>query len=399
MNILFLTNKLPYPPKDGGSIATLNMIMGLRDAGNKVTCLSINTSKHPFPMEKIPLDLRASVRFLAVDGDTAVRPLPLLTNLLFSRQPYIARRFLLNNYARLLDQLLRDSSFDLVQLEGPYLGYYISHIRERSPARISLRAHNLEHRIWMRKASNESNPLRRWYLRNMAKRLKRLEIKVVFRSDLLIPISRVDEEFFRAAGVRKPMLTVPAGLVMDQYSFTSLPGDHTLFFIGALDWLPNQEGVEWFLQNVFPRAVQRLPSLRFHVAGRNAPDHFIKKLDHPLITYHGEVESGTRFMEAYRIMVAPLLTGSGIRIKILEGMAMGRPVVTTPVGIEGIGAREGMEVLVAEEPSRFADQLVTLLTDDEVAVPIADAGRQFVTKNFDTFGISTRLSQFYKAQV
>jgi glycosyltransferase involved in cell wall biosynthesis len=104
-------------------------------------------------------------------------------------------------------------------------------------------------------------------------------------------------------------------------------------------------------------------------------------------------------MEAYRVMVAPLLTGSGIRIKILEGMAMGRPVVTTPVGIEGIGARESVEVLVAEEPSRFADQLVTLLTDDEVTVPIATAGRQFVTKNFDTFGISTRLSEFYKAQV
>jgi glycosyltransferase involved in cell wall biosynthesis len=399
MNILFLTNKLPYPPIDGGSIATLNMITGLRDAGNKVTCLSINTSKHSFPMEKIPLELRASVRFLAVDGDTAVRPVPMLANLLFTRQPYIARRFLLNNYARLLDQLLLDSSFDLVQLEGPYLGYYIRHIRDRSRARISLRAHNLEHRIWMRKASNESNPFRRWYLKNMAKRLKRLELKVISQSDFLIPISRVDEEFFRAAGARIPMLTVPAGLVMDQYHYTSLPGDHTLFFIGALDWLPNQEGLEWFLQEVFPLALQRLPSLRFHVAGRNAPDHFIKKLNHPRITYHGEVESGTRFIEAYRVMVAPLLTGSGIRIKILEGMAMGRPVVTTPVGIEGIGARESVEVLVAEEPSRFADQLVTLLTDDEVTVPIATAGRQFVTKNFDTFGISTRLSEFYKAQV
>jgi glycosyltransferase involved in cell wall biosynthesis len=399
MNILFLTNKLPYPPKDGGSIATLNMMNGLRDAGNQITCLSINTSKHPFPLDEIPVPLKASIRFLAVDADTSLRPLPLLANLIFTHQPYIASRFHLSSYRRLLHQLLLETSFDLVQMEGPYLGHYIPQIRSAGKARISLRAHNVEHLIWMRKAEHESNLVKRWYLNNMAVRLRKFELKVASRSDLLVPISPVDEEFFRKQGFKGPMLTVPTGLSLEQYPLSSLPGEDTLFFIGALDWLPNQEGLIWFLEEVFPKLVQKVPTLRFHVAGRNAPDHFVKKLTHPHITFHGEVEDAASFMQSYRVMVVPLLTGSGIRIKILEGMAMGRPVVTTPVGIEGIGAREGEEVLVAGEPDLFVNHLAKLLTRDEKATQLASSGRQFVLKNFDTFGVSTRLSQFYNSQV
>jgi glycosyltransferase involved in cell wall biosynthesis len=104
-------------------------------------------------------------------------------------------------------------------------------------------------------------------------------------------------------------------------------------------------------------------------------------------------------MASCRVMVAPLLTGSGIRVKILEGMAMGRPVATTPIGIEGIDAKSGIEVVVEKEPARLASHLARLLTMDEVAVPMARSARQFVADNFDTFELSTRLSQFYKSQV
>ena len=399
MNILILTNKLPYPPKDGGAIATLNMITGLKGAGNGITCLAINTRKHPFPLEDIPLTLRAAIRFLAVDSDTSIKPLALLANLAFSRQPYIATRFRLKAFAALLDQLLMETTFDLIQLEGPYMGYYIPQIRARCNTRISLRAHNVEHLIWLRKARNESNPLKRWYLRNMSARLKKYELEVAESVDLLVPISPADETHFHQQGIRKPVITIPAGLSLEHYRFTSLPGEPTLFFIGALDWMPNQEGLAWFLQTTFEKLALKVPSLRFHVAGRNAPDHFVQKLNHPQIQFHGEVEDAASFMEEYRVMVAPLLTGSGIRIKILEGMAMGRPIATTPVGIEGIAARNGIELVIEKEPVKLAEQLARLLTLDEVAVPMARSGRQFVADNFDTFEISTRLSQFYTTQV
>ncbi|MGW8314509.1 MAG: glycosyltransferase family 4 protein [Bacteroidales bacterium] len=399
MNILILTNKLPYPPRDGGSIATFNLMTGLRDAGHRITVLSINTRKHPFPVDQIPDSLRDSIRFLAVEADTRIRPLAMLGNLMFSREPYIAGRFHLAGYTHALEQLLAEETYDLIQLEGPYLGHYIPVIRHRSSTPVSLRAHNVEHQIWRKKAEHEAHPLRRRYLRNMARRLQHFEQKVAEASDLLVPISEVDEAAFRDLGIRIPMLTTPAGLPVTRYPPSTLPTEPTLFFIGALDWLPNQEGLEWFLGKVFPALTGRVPALRFHVAGRNAPDHMARKMKHPLITFHGEVEDAVTFMQTYRVMVAPLKTGSGMRIKILEGMAVGRPVVTTAAGIEGIGATHGKEVMVSDSPEEWADLLEKLLTGDREATGLALKGREFVSQNFDTFEVANRLSQFYKTQV
>jgi hypothetical protein len=110
MKILVLANKLPFPPRDGGSIATMNMLLGLRQAGNQVTCLAMNTSKHPFPVEQIPQELHQKIRFLAVDVDTSIKPSRLLINLLFSREPYIAERFRSRAYSLELQALLAQES-------------------------------------------------------------------------------------------------------------------------------------------------------------------------------------------------------------------------------------------------------------------------------------------------
>ncbi len=399
MKILFLTNKLPYPPRDGGSIATLNMLTGLRDAGNSITCLALNTSKHSFPVEKIPDEPGKSIRFMGVPCDSAIKPARMLLNLLFSRKPYIAVRFDVKAYRKRLRTLLKSESFDLVQLEGPYPGLYLEEIRKWSKAPVSLRAHNVEHLIWKRKAFHEKMLPKRWYLEHMAARLKKFELNVVRDSDMLIPITPLDEDCFRREGYSGPALTVPAGLVMEAYPFSPLPGQATLFFIGALDWLPNLEGLEWFMEHVFEKLIARIPHLQFHVAGRNAPAHFEEKIGHKNVTYHGEVEDARKFMQTYRVMVAPLLTGSGIRIKILESMALGRPVVTTSMGIRGIPAENHRDVLVSDDPDEFKDHLVNLFSSVEEADRLAAAARLLITHNFDTLGLSNRLNQFFKTQV
>ena len=179
----------------------------------------------------------------------------------------------------------------------------------------------------------------------------------------------------------------------------SLPEKSTIFFIGALDWLPNQEGLLWFLDKVFDQLIKTVPQLTFHVAGRNAPHSFIEKLQHPGIVYHGEVEDARKFMQAYRVMVVPLLTGSGIRIKILEGMALGRPVVTTQVGIEGIPAENNQHVITTDDPQQFASQIAKLVNNQKDASRMVAVSRELIIRNFDTIELSNRLSQFYKAQV
>lgn len=396
--MLILANKLPYPPKDGGSIATLNMITGMRDAGNQVTCISLNTNKHNFPVEEIPGSISETIRIIGVECDSSIRPARMVANLLFSKLPYIAERFINTEFRKRLTALLEEESFDVIQLEGPYPGLYLDVIRRTSKALVSLRAHNVEHRIWKRKAQNEKNPLKKWYLLNMASRLERFEMEMVSKTDCLVAISTLDEQYFRKNGLKHPSVTVSTGLDLDTYPFSGLPASPTLFFVGALDWLPNQEGLIWFLDHVFDKLLSEVPGLRFHVAGRNAPASFEKQLKREGLIYHGEVENASKFMQDYRIMVAPLLTGSGIRIKILEAMALGRPVVTTPTGIEGIPAENGENVMVATDPETFKNLIVRLISDDDGAGLLAEHARKLIQENFDTFGLSDRLSRFFNEQ-
>lgn len=399
MKILFLTNKLPFPPKDGGSIATLNMIRGLSQAGLEVTCLSLNTKKHHFPIAEIPGSLSEKIRFLGVDCNASLRPVKMAWNLFFSKTPYIAERFNSAAFASKLTELLDREEFDVVQLEGPYLGHYIKKVRSKSRALISFRAHNVEHRIWERKAAGEKKAHRRWYLKNMAHRLKGYEEKVARESDVLVCISPLDRTVFTEMGISKPSITIPTGLEMKEYPFSDLPGDFSVSFIGALDWMPNQEGLKWFLDHVLDPLRRDLPGISFHVAGRNAPSHVEKMLAKKQVIYHGEIEDARAFMQAYRVMVAPLFTGSGIRIKILEAMALGRPVITTPVGIEGIAAKDNQHTMISRDPEEFKNQIIKLCRNEEFAREMAREGRKLIQENFDTFGLSTRIKQFFKEQV
>lgn len=395
MKILILANKFPYPPRDGGSIATLNMICGMHDAGNQITCLAMNTKKHSFPVKKIPPGLGKNIRFLAVDCNSTIRPLKLLFNLLFSREPYIALRFNIKAFRGALASLLLEETFDIIQLEGPYPGLYLDLIRKESRARVSLRAHNVEHHIWERKALHETSLLKSWYFRNMAMRLKRFELEVAQGVDLLVAISENDASYFSESGLHKPVLTIPAGLNMDNYPLTKLPGDPSICFIGALDWLPNQEGLDWFLQNVFHQLLSELPDLHLHVAGRNAPEYFQKKLKHPNISFHGEVEDAQAFIQSYQVMVAPLLTGSGIRVKILEATALGRPVITTSAGIEGLEIINHPCIIVEDDPLLFCAQLVKMLKAPQESEALLTEAREVISRYFDNFELSSRLSQFY----
>lgn len=398
MKILILTNKMPYPPIDGGSIATMNMLTGLQKAGNQITCMALNTNKHQFPVRDIPPGLSKNIRFIGIDCDTTIRPLGLMANFLFSREAYIAERFRIRAFRDELHALLTQEDFDIIQLEGPYPGLYLDLLRQLSRARITLRAHNVEHLIWERKALHDASPLRRWYLHNMARRLRDFELDLARKVDILLPISDPDASYFRKKGIRVPSFTLPAGLCMSEYPFSPLPEEENIFFIGALDWLPNQEGLNWFLQKVFNLLLNERPGLEFHVAGRNAPGDFERRLQHPNIIYHGEVENAREFITSHRIMVAPLLTGSGIRIKILEGMALGRPVLTTPAGIEGIPAVNKQHVLVEDDPEHFASALNKLLAQrDEAGVMVREA-RKFIEGHFDTFELTRRLSHFYKTR-
>ena len=399
MNILILSKKIPYPPRDGEAIATLNMALGLKKSGNEIWLLTMNTTKHFTSPEKIPGELKSKINITIVDTDTKIRPIRLLLNLVFSKSPYNAVRFRSDEYLYRLKEILKSKTFDIIQLEGPYLEFCVPVVREFSNAPVSLRAHNIEHLIWERRAVAARNPFTKFYLNTLKNRIRLLETKLIKKIDALVTISDTDLEGFRKMGLNAPCLTSPAGIDLAAYTPSPPPATFSLFFIGSLDWGPNTEGLDWFFENVWPAIIDKVPDISLYVAGRNSDFYFREKKLPERVFDCGEVEDALQFMREHSVMIAPLFSGSGIRIKILEGMAMKKTIVTTTIGAEGIEVTHKKNILIADNSRDFINCIGDLPDKSDMISEIGSAARKFVSEKFDTLALSKELTLFYKQQL
>jgi polysaccharide biosynthesis protein PslH len=396
MNILILTNKIPYPPKDGGAIATLNIATGLSYSGHHVTVLSMNTSKHYFSAGQIPDSIREKISIVTIPVQTHIQWPVLLWNLLFSRRPYNAVRFHSDLFLDKLKEIIRKENFDIIQLEGPYMDYCIPLIRKESKAIISLRAHNLEYEIWERRSLQTKNPLIRLYTKILSSRIRKLERSLIGNIDVLVPISEHDMEGFLKLGLSCPSLVCPAGLDIQSYPDPSPITGISLFYIGALDWGPNTEGLDWFFSHIWNQISVMHPGISLHIAGRNSHYYFSSKKELRGVIIEGEVEDARAFINSHSVMIVPLLSGSGIRVKILEGMLLGRAVITTSTGAEGLTVTHGRNILIGDTTSEFIKQIDTLIKNPDIARSTGSEASRYVKENFDNLVIAKRLADFYK---
>lgn len=396
MKILQLCKKFPFPLKDGESIAITNLARALDELGNEVTLLAMNTTKHWTDPALLPDTFDHYRAIHTVDIDNRLKPGAALRNL-FSDRSYHIERFDNQKFEQKLIELLRQESFDLIQLETLYLAPYLSVIRKYSTAMVALRAHNVEHEIWERIAAN-SHPLKRWYLNAITPRLKKYETERLNQYDLLIGITERDVQYFRRLGLVKPAMVTPIGIdsrdYMPDYSCYQKP--LSLAFIGSLDWMPNVEGLKWFLDQVWtPLLATAFPQLRFHIAGRNTPA-WLHRLRLPGVTVHGEVPDAAAFINQHPVMVAPLLSGGGMRAKILEGMALGRVVLSTPLGLEGIHARHLQEALIAETPQDFLNAVKWCIAEGPALQRLGEQAQNFCFGHFDNLEVARQLMGAYR---
>lgn len=358
MHILQLCPRVPYPPTDGGAIAMYDVTAGLSRAGHQVTVLALNTPKHHQPANVLD-HLGPLVRLLPVDVDTRLSPVKALRNLLFSELPYNIERFVSPAVVARLQEVLSTETIDVIQVEGGLVSWYVDAVQRLAPGvPVVLRAHNVEYTIWQMLAERESNVLKRFYLSHLAKRLRRFEHQTLPRFDAVAAITEPDQRRLRELGCQEPVVFVPAGVDLNRFQRDPAirPKPRTLFMIGSLDWLPNQEGVEWLLREVWPKAHELYPELELHIAGKETPPH-IRNLNLPGVTIHGFVESAAQFMQQYELMLVPLLSGGGMRIKIIEGMALGKCIISTGLGSEGIHVRDNFDIVLCDEPSEWIERL------------------------------------------
>jgi polysaccharide biosynthesis protein PslH len=397
MKILQVSNKIPYPEKDGGAIAINAITEGLIAIGCEVILLAMNTKKHFIKADSIPQKFRNDRHLETVEIDTSVKPINAFIALL-KGESYNISRFQSEDFNKKLTGILKKDKFDIIQLEGLYLAPYLEVIRKNSKAPVIVRAHNIEWKIWQKLAIEEKNSIKKWYLSKLYKGLKKYEEAVVNKFDGIATITTQDLEYLKQIRCETPAVNIPFGIDISKYTTKETRNSNSLFYIGALDWLPNLQGLDWFLMNVWDRVQAKFPDVQFHVAGRNMPESFHRD-NYPGVVFHGEVEDAKTFIEDYDIMLVPLLAGSGVRVKIIQGMAMGKPIITTNVGVEGIECKFGQDILVANTPDEFAGAIVNCFSNYEVKNSLGQNARKFAEKQYDIGNITARLVEFYRDRI
>ncbi|MEX0968023.1 MAG: glycosyltransferase family 4 protein [Bacteroidia bacterium] len=364
MRILQLCNRVPWPPKDGGAIGMYNFTKSYHALGCEVSMLAINTPKHYIAPAFFPPEFATLADIQTVDVDTRIKPLDAFLNI-FSTSSYNIVRFDDAAYREALTGILKQKQFDVVHVDGLFMSMYANTVREHSDALLVMRAHNVEHIIWQRMAETEKPGLKKQYLRLLARRLRKYEEQKLNEFDALLPISEVDDKMLREMGSKVKHITVPAGVDPDKFraDFSKMEFP-SLFHLGALDWLPNQQAVRWFLQEVWPEVSRKFPELSFHIAGRHIPE-WVKQTDLENVIVAGEVDDAAAFMNSKAIMIVPLLSGSGVRLKVLEGMALGKAIVSTTVGAEGIEYRPSQDILIADSKDEFIKHISYLVENRE----------------------------------
>lgn len=396
MKILQLCKKFPYPLKDGESIAITYLSKALHELGAKVTLLAMNTSKHYFDVQQIPKDFNHYEAIHTVKVDNRLKPWDAFLNL-FSEQSYHIARFISKDFEQKLTQLLKQEQFDVVQLETLYLAPYIPVIKKYSKAIVSMRGHNVEHEIWERISSHTDFFIKKWYLKHLTEKLKKFEVQQLNHYDVLLAITQRDLDIYQGLGYKNKTLVTPIGIDSRCYAtaYESYNKKLSISFIGSLDWMPNLEGLQWFLEHVWEQVLERFPDFELHIAGRNTPERMLQ-MNLKNVHIHGEVPDALEFINQHSLMVVPLLSGSGMRVKILEGMALGKVVLTTSMGLEGIGATDKKEVLIANQPEDFIKAIEYCHEVQNKLIDLGQRAQVFVAKEYDNLEIARKVIQKYE---
>lgn len=366
MNILQLTHMLPWPPIDGGKKGILGFVEGYRrhPAANAHTLVSmchdtqIQSAQAWKPVGEAPvIDVM----------DARNRVLPFVTNTLFSPLPYNMAKYRRASFSRLVEASINRRLPDIVHFDGAHTASYAPLVRRLAPGALRvLRCHNAEHVILERFAAEQTNHVKRVLMSIQARRLKRYEALILNDFDLILAITAQDAERFRVINPQSVARTIilPAGAHIPAILPPAPPSSSPfrLLHVAAMDWLPNQAGLRWLLDEVVP--LLDASGLHYHmdVVGKAMPQEFLARSSGH-VQIHGFVEDLSALTAAAHIAVVPLHIGGGMRVKIADFWSQGIPVVATPVGAEGLADSDPPAVVVADSPADFAAAICRLCAD------------------------------------
>jgi glycosyltransferase involved in cell wall biosynthesis len=392
VNVLMLTQVLPYPPDSGPKIKTYNVAKYLAQR-HRVTLVSFvrgDQSEHVRHLERycqavytVPME-RGAIR------DAWHMGLSFLT-----RQPFMMLRDDRKAMRNLVDRLSARHHFDVAHADQLNMGQYA----ERVPGAFKvLDAHNALWLLYKRLWETMSPGPRKWLLGRDWRLLKSYEGRLVREFEAVLAVSHEDSAALQeAAGQPMDIVVIPIAIDIDEVTIVKREAEpNHILHIGTMYWPPNIDAVNWFVRQVHPIIRQQRPDVQFDVVGARPPTELLALNNAGLgINVTGYVEDPTPYQRQTAVMVVPLLAGGGMRVKILNALASGIPIVSTTLGCEGIAVTPGKDILIGDTPEEFATAVLSLLNDGNLAKQVADQGRRTVVEKYDYRMVCRSLDDVY----
>lgn len=391
MKILFLYHHLPHPDT-GGGIITVALLQALKSYPIKIHLAALNTNK----FYRDPNDVaHLAEKIITLPVNIDIRLLAAAKNFIASSIPYNLERYDSNEFRILLRELAKKEQYDLIHIDATQMGIYINELKRfRCP--ILLRPHNVEYEIFLRLARNHFNLAKRFIYSVLAKRMKKFEAALLKQVDALVPLTQRDLNLFYKLGYQGPAQIVPVGEWEKACTYIPIEEEtRTVGFIGSLNWAPNLEGLVWFFKKVVPLLREQDPKIQVEIAGRFPPP-WLKKYRSPNINIIGPVPDAKAFLKKHAVIISPLLSGSGMRVKIIEAMSQSKYVVSTTIGAEGIADKDSDFIRIADTPKDFANKILEGLNDHDLRRKIKQNAYQKIKDEYTWEKNAEKIWNFYK---
>ena len=382
---LIIANKIVFPTLDGGALAMNNLTMLLKKNNYIIDIVCIeknNTVKNT--SSPIFLKKNDQIKQITFQKNMQLNLLSFIESII-KKKAYQSMRFYDRNIKNFIQKLINKNNYQTIIFESIFTTIYLNKLEFKKTTKTILRAHNVEHKIWEDLAKNKT--LKKFIFLFLATQIQKIENKIPKYLDYIFTLSKIDETYFKN---RFPKKTFNIPVTFQIKNKTEKKIKNSIFHLGSMDWKPNQEGVDWFLKNVRPTLEKQ--NIKIFIAGKNMPkQYFNYKNENTII--EGRIKNAEAYIKNKEILFVPLFSGSGIRIKILEAMALGIPVVSTSKGAQGIPFTNGENILIADNSHTFKQAIIDLIKNKNLAKKISDNGKKLITTYFSDKVVINKLKK------
>jgi len=382
MRILYIATVYPLPVNNGVKMRVWSLLCAIANAGHEITLATFAEPEEPVGTEQ-------ELRKVCKECDIVVRRMASLSgstnygarlSAMLSPSPFAIERFRSDEMRTRLESRLRSGAFDVALCDNIYAAVNLP----PTSIPVLMNSHNVEHLILQRYVGQESNPLKSLYARLEASKLRRFEAATYKRAVLVMVCSRLDAELIEQLCPGLKTVVVPNVVDVREYEMAGQVEPFIIGYQGGMDWFPNRDAVEYFARAIFPLVQKEIPGARLIVAGRNpSPEFRAQFADVPALEFTGTLPDLRPVIAKAAVCVVPLRIGSGTRLKILEGGAMGKAMVSTTIGAEGLDFVPGKEILIADNPAVFAKNVVEVMRDPARRKALGEAARKRVLQDYD----------------